>query len=298
MRAYLERITPQVGSSVLGLEVNAPRFPAPWHFHAYFELTYIRKGAGVRHVGDSMETFAPGDLVLIGPNVPHRWESRVESAAGQSERIAENGASAQALVVQWPQELIPSGLELVAVNELLHNAARGVVFENGRNAGFGRAISKLVDAQGLDRYLQLLRLLDGLTASRYRTLSSDDYHYDQREGSDSRLNHILEFVRDNYQRKVTLAEAAAACGLRSQPFARFFQRMMNRTFFEYLTEYRIQIASQQLRQSREPVAVIAAESGFTSLPLFHRQFKKYRGTTPLRYRKLRQPAAGTLCHRE
>ena len=287
MRAYLERITPQAGSSVLGLEVNAPRFPAPWHFHAHFELTYIRKGTGLRHVGSSMEPFAAGDLVLIGPNLPHRWESRAGSSAVLAEGCAAvvEQQSAQALVVQWPPELVPSGLELVRIQELLHSAVRGVVFENGNNTGFGRAVAALVAAQGLDRYLQLLRLLDTLAASRYRKLSSDEYRYDLREDGVSRLNNILEFVRENYQRKLTLAEAAEVCGLESQPFARFFQRMMNRTFIEYLTEYRIQIASQQLRQTREPVAAIAAMSGFSSLPLFHRQFKKYRGSTPLAYRK-------------
>ncbi len=278
MRAHLERITPQVGSSVHGLCVSEPQFPAPWHFHAQFELTYIRRGSGVRHVGSSMEPFAPGDLVLIGPNLPHRWES----SGGEASMVAD---AAQALVLQWPQELIPPGLELVAIHELLQQAAHGVVFENGRNRNFANALHSVIEGSGLDRLLRLLRLLEDLSQSRLRVLSADDFQYDLQENSDSRLNSVLDFVRHNYHRKVTLAEAAAACELSSQAFARFFQRVMNRTFFEYLTEYRIHLACQQLRQGSDPVAVIADRCGIPSLPLFHRQFKKYRGTTPLAYRK-------------
>lgn len=44
-----------------------------WHFHEELELVYIIKSTGTRFVGDSIEKFEAGEVVLIGKNVPHMW---------------------------------------------------------------------------------------------------------------------------------------------------------------------------------------------------------------------------------
>jgi len=43
------------------------------HSHKNFELNYILSGSGKRIVGNSISSYAPGDLVLLGPNIPHCW---------------------------------------------------------------------------------------------------------------------------------------------------------------------------------------------------------------------------------
>ena len=42
-----------------------------WHIHPEYELVYIKNGHGKRHVGKMISTYTDGDLVLLGPNVPH-----------------------------------------------------------------------------------------------------------------------------------------------------------------------------------------------------------------------------------
>src|SRR5437016_68267 len=53
-------------------------YPSPlsrWNYHPELEVHLIRCGAGRFIVGDSIDTFGPGHLVLVGPNLPHNWIS-------------------------------------------------------------------------------------------------------------------------------------------------------------------------------------------------------------------------------
>lgn len=44
------------------------------HSHKNFELNFITSGTGRRIVGDNISGFEKGDLVLMGPDLPHCWE--------------------------------------------------------------------------------------------------------------------------------------------------------------------------------------------------------------------------------
>src|SRR5580698_3793705 len=53
-------------------------FPVKSHYHGEVELIWVRRGKGLWHIGQSVELFKDGDLLLIGSNLPHALDLAVE----------------------------------------------------------------------------------------------------------------------------------------------------------------------------------------------------------------------------
>ena len=77
MKVSKEHVThPNQSFRLIELELAA--FRGERHRHRQLELTWIEQGAGLRFVGDSVQPFESGDLVLLGPQLPHAWVSAAE----------------------------------------------------------------------------------------------------------------------------------------------------------------------------------------------------------------------------
>mgnify|MGYP006375289949 FL=1 len=119
MRAKLQNLQQlHSGRSFICYELKIPRFEFFWHFHPEYELTYIIKGRGRRLVGDSVENFREGDLVLIGPQVPHSWVSD-----------AKRKEQCQAIVLQFPISFVDTLFrmpELEGMGSLFRQSSNGL----------------------------------------------------------------------------------------------------------------------------------------------------------------------------
>jgi quercetin dioxygenase-like cupin family protein len=77
MRSFLETVTPEAGESWAFLDRGlSDGIPFEWHQHPEYELTLTLNSRGHRYVGHDVELYDDGDLVLIGPGIPHSWHSR------------------------------------------------------------------------------------------------------------------------------------------------------------------------------------------------------------------------------
>src|SRR5471030_2629123 len=96
IKASFEILQPGTGQSFLVRKFDKRAFDGPYHFHPEYELTSIIKGTGKRYVGSNMQDFFAGDLVLLGPNLPHCWKQ--EAGSEQME--------AGAIVVQFNADFL------------------------------------------------------------------------------------------------------------------------------------------------------------------------------------------------
>ena len=259
-----------------------PSFDFAWHNHAAYELTLIVRSTGRRFVGDHMEAYGAGDLVLLGPNLPHTWAS--DPSPGLHE----------AIVVQFDPKVLPfnDGVAFRPVRGLLESASRGLAFSGASQTEVSSRLSQIVDLSPLGQLGELMRILDQLSASKEarflanRTLA-------QRFVADKPhpIDRVLAFVERNFKRGITGDEIAQVAGMSPSAFSRFFRRTTGRTFSVYLIERRITYACHLLVETESAIAQIAVDSGFTNLSHFNRCFLELKNTRPRDYRRAARPPA-------
>ncbi len=92
-----------------------------WHCHAEVELVLVLQSRGYRIVGDNIRSLQPGDLVLLGPNLPHAYQ--------HTDRLSAARSPPECILLQFEERLWSGMLELPAmdgVRRLLQRAAHGL----------------------------------------------------------------------------------------------------------------------------------------------------------------------------
>ncbi|WP_266159473.1 helix-turn-helix transcriptional regulator [Dyella silvatica] len=102
--------------------------------------------------------------------------------------------------------------------------------------------------------------------------------------TDTRICKVLHAVHENPGHAWTMqAMASRACMSRSA-FAERFTRLMKMPPMQYVTQWRVSVAEQLLRDRQLSVAAIAEQLGYASEAAFRRLFKRVSGISPGRVR--------------
>jgi AraC-like DNA-binding protein len=271
---------PNASFRVLRLRQDA--FRGGRHRHRHLELTWIERGAGLRHVGDSVQPYDAGDLVLLGPNVPHAWVS----GRGQA------GQQHEATVLQFAPEVLDGGVmpELVAARALRDLAGRGLRLSASAGAPVIEALARLpgrTGLSGLSAFVEILACLAECQAEMAplagvatRPAPAADTEQDRR------IARVIEWVHRHLARPLTVDAAARLVHVSPGAFSRWFSRETGKTFTGYINDIRCGEASLRLRSTDKPVAVIAHECGFNTMSHFNRQFRERFGMSPREFRGL------------
>lgn len=279
MKAQFEDVLSRQGAnSFLAYAYSVPRFTFQWHYHPEYELTLILNGSGKRLVGDSYENFTAGDLVLVGPDLPHTWVSARESKQKSS-----------AVVVQFSDAFIGTFLlhpECAALRKLLSRAAQGSFFPLRANTAIPAAIERLPKAKGVARITGLLHILNLLAGKTSVALASPYFQPARGRKSEVRINKVCQHVQRHSADALALSQVADLVHLSESAFCKFFKRTTGKTYSDYLNEVRIGHACRMLTETDDTVASVAARSGFESLTYFNRVFLTKKRVTPTAFRRL------------
>jgi len=290
MKPILVRETNTLNASIGldGAEYNY--FYNPWHYHPEIELTLIVKSFGQRQVGDSIENFSAGDLVLLGSNVPHVWKN--------DELFLKNNTNmkAQAIVVKFMPDFAGEGFfdrpEMRATKKLLYELAPfGVKLHGSVRGTVAGIMLKLPGMNDTDRFLQLLQILNVISVSKeYKLLASISYKSCSTKNT-HRVNKVLDYIMDHYQENLTLDDIAELVNMNKNAFCRFFKQGTRKNLFTVINEVRIGKACQHLTETNMDVREICYACGFNNISTFNKAFKQLMKVSPLMYRRNSREAA-------
>lgn len=281
MKPHFEQINNTHQHSFLCRKFLLHHFDTKYHFHPEYELTLIESSSGKRFVGNSIESFGPGDLVLIGKQVPHCWLND-----GQ---LPENHI-ASSIVVQFLEhfmgEQFMASPEMMQIARMLRNAERGIRFLPEVAAYAGPCMQEMIALPPFERLMRLMQLLQQLASEeRFVLLNSEQHMFPLSEEDCNRIQAVYDFVRLNFNEEVRLEQVAELVYMTTTSFCRYFKKITRKTFSRFLIEYRMEYARTQLIQTDKSITEICYESGFRNIAHFNQQFRLLNDAAPRQYRK-------------
>ncbi len=247
------------------------------HQSSTWELSYIIIGSGTRIVGDRVETFSRGEVVLLPPNIPHGWyfDEYDRDEEGKIENIT---------IVFSPDfldkcsDLFP---ETTSIISQINKYNKAVTFQGESLLSIKRIMTRMIKQSNIERLSSLLKIFYVITSMAETKVVGE---FVKQNKSSLKMQEISRYIVHNYQNKITLDTVANYFGMNKSSFCSFYKREKGKSFFTSLNEYRIECSCLMLRETTMSIANISQAVGFEDIPYYNRTFKKKIGLSPKDYR--------------
>jgi AraC-like DNA-binding protein len=238
----------------------------------------------MRLVGDSMEPFSDGDLILLGSNLPHLWRSDPEYFD------CNESLHVEAVAIHFMEDFWGSSFlelpELKGIKEVLYKAQRGIKVLGKTQQKISALMDRMPKAKDAERLTLLLNMLNKIYSSEeHQLLSSIGFDKAYDHGDTDNINKIYNYTLEHFQEKICIHELAAIAHVSPNSFCRYFKSRTMKTYWQFLLEVRIGYACKLLSENKISVSQICFSCGFNNLSNFNRQFKEKIGLTPSGYLK-------------
>lgn len=248
-----------------------------FHQHEEIQISYIVKGTGLLILGDSISKYEPGDIIMIGANIPHVFKS-------DTERKSQSLMFTLFFTRDSFGEQFFNLSEFDKAHKLLDKAKYGIKIKP-TNKKIYKFFNDLKEQNKIERIASFLNILNILINSKKESLSTFVYHKKYTDNEGKRMDDVFEFTIDNFKESISLDDIARKANMSKNAFCRYFKKRTNKTFFQFLIEVRVEHASKLLVRDRElPVSILYQKCGFNNLANFNRKFKELKGMTPTQYR--------------
>ncbi|QNL48022.1 AraC family transcriptional regulator [Olivibacter sp. SDN3] len=292
MKPVIDYLPKSAGESFAVRHFDYDFYPTPWHFHPEYELVLVTESTGQRLIGDDISDFKPGDMALIGPNLPHVYRNDMEYYA------ATPYLRAKSIVVHFTIASFGDSFlslpETHKIKTLLNKSLRGLEIYGGTNEELNKRMHELVELSDFARWLKLLEMLNILA-------ETDEYKYISKaevkgcnEKESERMDNVLTFVFNNFKKNISLKEVANIANMAENSFSRYFALRARRSFTKFVNEVRLSHACKLLIEDKLNILEISMECGFNNLSNFNRQFKSRYSYSPMAYRKQLNQAVRNL----
>lgn len=278
-KATFESITPDFGHSFTynKFDENKLNSNVSWHYHPEIELVYVNGGSGKRQIGSHVSYFRDGDLILIGSNLPH---------CGFTDKLTGNKSET---VIQMKMDFLGNSFfdipEMKKIQKLLQNSKSGVAFYGGTKKKIGEKMEILEYLSDFKRLLSILNILNELGSSEeYKILNAEGFAIETEIKDNDRINIVFNHVKTNFKEDISLDEISDLVSMTIPSFCRYFKKITNKTFVQFVNEYRLVHASKLLAEKAISITDVCFECGFNNFSHFNKSFKAFTGQKPSEYR--------------
>jgi len=248
------------------------------HQQKTWEISYVIHGKGRRVIGEIIESFDSGEIILIPPDIPHYW-SFDESACDEQGKIENITLIFRTELLKNIKTTFPEIEQLISS---ILNYKNAISFGGDTLLKLRKILLRMKDESEMERILSLIKILPLISNPEIANTVGCPVIEDKKT---QKLQKIYLYVMDHFQQHVTLEEAASHINMERTAFCIFFKKMTGKPFFEFLLEYRINVSCNMLQNTNKPIAEICLASGFRDIPYFNRVFKKLKNTTPGKFKE-------------
>lgn len=248
------------------------------HYHPEIEIVFVNGGAGKRQIGSHISYYTNGSLVMIGSNLPHCGFT--DEKTGNKDEI----------VIHFKPDFLGndffSAPEMKKIQNLLNQAKSGIAFGGETKKRIGTKMDLMENKSPIERLVTLLSILDELESSEeYTILNADGFSLELQVQDNDRINVIFNYVKDHFQEPISVDEISNLVSMTTPSFCRYFKKISNKTFTEFVNEYRLVHASKLLAEKAISINEVCYESGFNNFSHFSKSFKQYTGKSASQYRQ-------------
>lgn len=248
------------------------------HQQDTWELSYVITGRGMRVIGDIMEPFPQGEVILIPPNIPHCWsfDEKVSDSDGKIENIT------IVFTNKFLENIATIFPEFSDIIHQIQSNKNAISFSGETLIKLQTIMTSMIPESPTERLSSLFRILDLMAFPEATNIVGRPIVEDR---NTKRMQNIYLYVMNNYQHNINLEQIARFAGMEKSAFCVFFKKMAKKSFFSFLMEYRVESSCQMLLKTTKSIAEVCISSGFRDVPYYNRVFKRIKQVTPTEYRK-------------
>ncbi len=244
----------------------------PLHIHSYIEYVHVIVGQVGMQIGGENYVLEPGDIALIFPNVPHKYQTL--STIGNT----------QFYIMNSSVEILP-----MHKMDLLGKYPRiPVVHPSPLHEDVSYAEKRLFELTAKPENTQMISSLTSLILCHiFPMLLLNDFESTPPLDLTSK---IIAYIGNNFQEDITLPLLARKFGVGKYTLSRIFSNVLGISLPAYLNSLRMDYATYLLLRTDMDIINVAMESGYHNQQTFNRIFKSSKNCTPKEFRQMhRQP---------
>lgn len=258
-----------------------PRFYMPYHWHMEYEIDLVVRGSVTLTLNESQVHAEAGDIIFIRDGVVHGGHPETTDTIYDC------------IVFDMKKMLAGSHTFQDRIEDVLKHVTLINKYLPASTPDIPRLIQHLFRSMK-EEHTGYELVVTGLLYTFFGFIFQQGLYHEaaslplreHRRKRITQLKQTFQLIDSQYQQPLTLTDLAQVANLSPNYFCRFFQKITHHSPIDYLNRYRIEMACLKLTHTNDSITEIAFSCGFNDVSYFIRLFRRYKETSPRKYKQL------------